>query len=59
MFHLTVAIARFFEFLLLDIVKSIAGLVGIALVVLVVIAVGVAVLLRLGRRVSRGRGDDG
>jgi hypothetical protein len=52
LFHLTVAIARFFEFLLLDIVKSIAALVVLGMVAL---AGGVAAVLAL-RKIGRGAG---
>jgi hypothetical protein len=54
-FHLTVAIARFFEFLLLDIVQAIAGLVASALLVLIVGAAAAVALVRLGRRMTRPR----
>jgi hypothetical protein len=54
-FHLTVAIARFFEFLLLDIVRSIAGLVAFALVLLVAGAAAIVALIRLGQRIARHR----
>ncbi len=53
MFHLTVAIARFFEFLLLDIVKAVAGVAAAALIALVLFAMGVAGLFRLGRKIRR------
>ncbi len=55
MFHLTVAIARFFEFLLLDIAKSIAGLAAFGLIVLVAGVAGVLGLQRLARRIARPR----
>ena len=55
MFHLTVAIARFFEFLLLDIVKSVAGVAAIALIALVLCAAAIAGIFRLGRTVNRRR----
>ncbi len=49
MFHLTFAIARFFEILLFDIARSIAGLVALGLLVVTVCigsAVGIRQLLR-------------
>jgi hypothetical protein len=50
LFHITVAIARFFEILLFDIAKSIAGLVALA-VALVLICIGsVAGVRKLGRK---------
>jgi len=54
-FHLTVAIARFFEFLLLDIVKSVAGVAAVALIGLVACAAVLAGVFRLGRTASRRR----
>jgi hypothetical protein len=51
LFHITVAIARFFEFLLLDIGKSIAGLVALGMVGLGACAAAVLVL----RKIRRGR----
>jgi len=55
LFHLTVAIARFFEFLLLDIAKSIVGLAAFGLVVLIVCVASVLGLQRLARRIARHR----
>jgi len=49
LFHITVAIARFFEILLLDIVRSIAGLVVVGLVGLAGCVAGVIGLRRIGR----------
>jgi hypothetical protein len=58
LFHITIAIARFFEILLFDIAKSIAGLVALALVILLAIVLaivlvcigGVAGVRKLGRK---------
>ena len=50
MFHLTVAIARFFEILLLDIARSIAGLVALGLMIVLGCVCGVASLRKLGRK---------
>ncbi len=55
MFHLTVAIARFFEFLLLDIARSIVGLAAFGMVVLVAGVASVLGLQRLARRIARNR----
>jgi len=54
LFHITVAIARFFEFLLLDIAKSIAGVVVVVVLGLVGCVAGVLGLLKLGRRIAKG-----
>jgi len=51
LFHITYAIARFFQILLFDIARSVAGLVVLALPVL---AASVVVLRRLVRR-RRGK----
>jgi hypothetical protein len=53
LFHLTVAIARFFEFLLLDIAKSIVGLAAFGLAVLVACVACVLGLQKLARRIAR------
>lgn len=50
MFHITVAIARFFEILLFDIAKSIAALVGVGLLVVLGCVGGVIGLRKLGRK---------
>ena len=54
LFHLTIAIARFFEFLLLDIAKSIAGLAVLGLIGLAVCVAGVLALCKLARSNTRG-----
>ncbi len=53
MFHITVAIARFFEFLLIDIVRSIAGLVGLGLIALCGGVAAVLGLRKIGRTVRK------
>lgn len=53
MVHLTVAIGRFFEILLFDIVKSIAGLVALAVIVLAGGLVCLAGLRKLCRKFTR------
>jgi hypothetical protein len=50
LFHLTVAIARFFEILLFDIAKSIAGLLAVGLVVVLGCVGGLIGLRRLHRK---------
>ncbi len=50
MFHITIAIGRFFEILLFDIVKSIAGLIALGVIVALG-CIGVVVgWRRLGRK---------
>ncbi len=50
MFHLTVAIARFFEILLYDIARSVAGLVVLGLILVLGCIGGVIGIRRLGRK---------
>ena len=53
MFHITIAITRFFEILLLDIARSLAGVIGVGLA-----ATGIAFLLyRWLQRCREGRSD--
>jgi hypothetical protein len=49
LFHITIAIARFFEILLFDMAKSIAGLVALALAIVLGCIGGVAGVRKLGR----------
>jgi hypothetical protein len=56
LFHLTIAIARFFEFLLLDIARSIAGLAALGLIGLVVCVAGVLGIYKLGRKIGKRQG---
>jgi hypothetical protein len=53
MFHITIAIARFFEILLLDIARSLAGVIAVALAAAGIILV----LCRWIRRRGGGRSD--
>ncbi len=50
LFHITFAIARFFEILLFDIARSIAGLVALGLVIVLGCIGGVAGVRKLGRK---------
>ncbi len=50
MFHITIAIARFFEILLFDIIKSIAGLIALGIIVVLGCIGGVIGLRKLGRK---------
>ncbi len=50
LFHITIAIARFFEMLLFDIAKSVAGLVALAVVIVLICIGGVAGVRKLGRK---------
>lgn len=53
MFHLTVAIGRFFEILLFDIAKSIAGLVALGLIAVLCCIGGVVGVRKLGRKFTK------
>jgi hypothetical protein len=50
LFHITFAIARFFEILLFDMAKSVAGLVALAAAVVLICIGGVAGVRKLRRK---------
>jgi hypothetical protein len=53
LFHITVAIARFFEIMLWDIVQSIGGLVAIGVIVIFAGIASVAGIRKLGRKFTK------